>query len=68
MQEFSTEAWLKAQAEEFKSRALAKNTVRGYEADWTSFSGWCAERGYISLPADANTLAIYNIWWTARDL
>lgn len=61
VQEFSTEAWLKSQAEEFKSRALAKNTVRGYEADWASFSGWCAERGYLSLPADANTLTIYMV-------
>lgn len=61
VQEFSTEAWLKSQAEEFQSRALAKNTVRGYETDWSSFSGWCAERGYVSLAADANTLTIYMV-------
>ena len=61
VQEFSTEAWLKAQAEEFQSRALAKNTVRGYEADWTSFAGWCAERGYVSLPANAHTLTLYMV-------
>lgn len=39
--------------------ARAPNTVLGYATDWKYFAAWCAERGVASLPASAETVALY---------
>src|ERR1700693_6026116 len=46
-------------ASEFIQQSKAKNTIRAYRADWSHFEGWCKAHGQCSLPATANTLALY---------
>src|ERR1017187_6530716 len=46
-------------ASEFIHQSKAKNTIRAYRADWTHFEGWCIEHGQASLPATADTVALY---------
>ena len=46
------------------ARALAKQataaaTLRAYKADWTHFSRWCAEKGFIPVPAAPATVGAY---------
>lgn len=48
--------------------ARAANTVRGYRADWTDFTTWCAEHGHAPLPADPATLTGYLTALAARGL
>lgn len=35
------------------------NTGRAYAADWRDWEGWCAKRGFRSLPAAPETVALY---------
>jgi site-specific recombinase XerD len=46
-------------AKEYAEAAHAKNTRRGYASDWRSFTAWCATRAVPSLPATAQTVALY---------
>ena len=46
-------------ASEFIQQSKAKNTVRAYRADWTHFDSWCKAHGQASLPATADTVALY---------
>jgi integrase len=46
-------------ASEFLHQSKAANTVRAYRADWTHFEGWCKGHGQASLPATADTVALY---------
>ena len=46
-------------ASEFIHQSKAKNTIRAYRADWTHFEGWCKAHGQASLPATADTVALY---------
>jgi len=46
-------------AELYIGAARAPNTVRGYEADWRHFEGWCARHHAPSLPADPRIVALY---------
>lgn len=48
--------------------ARAANTVRGYRADWTDFTTWCAAAGYQPLPADPTTLTGYLTHLAGRGL
>jgi hypothetical protein len=46
------------------ARALAKQatapaTLRAYQADWTHFSRWCAEHGFIPVPAAPAIVGAY---------
>ena len=51
--------YLVKQAEAYIGAARAANTVRGYEADWRHFIGWCARHHAPSLPADPRLVALY---------
>jgi site-specific recombinase XerD len=46
-------------ANEFVNRSKAKNTVRAYQSDWCHFEVWCRAHGQASLPATAETVALY---------
>jgi integrase len=46
-------------ASEFVNQSKAKNTVRAYRADWSHFETWCQSHGQASLPASADTVALY---------
>src|ERR1035438_9356029 len=46
-------------ASEFIHQSKAANTVRAYRADWAHFEGWCKAHGQTSLPATAETVALY---------
>ena len=48
--------------------ARAANTVRGYRADWTDFTTWCATAGHQPLPADPATLTGYLTHLAGRGL
>jgi site-specific recombinase XerD len=44
---------------EYIRASKAENTLRGYQADWRDFSGWCESHGHCPLPASAETIAVY---------
>jgi site-specific recombinase XerD len=46
-------------ASEFMHQSKAKNTIRAYRADWEHFTAWCQSHGQSSLPAAADTVALY---------
>jgi integrase len=46
-------------ASEFSRQAKASNTIRAYRADWSHFTDWCKAHGQASLPATAETVALY---------
>jgi site-specific recombinase XerD len=50
---------LAEQARAYVAAAKAKNTLRGYDADWRDFSAWCAQHGRSALPAEPKTVALY---------
>jgi site-specific recombinase XerD len=47
------------QARDYAAAARAKNTIRAYRADWADFTSWCDQLGLHSLPATADTVALY---------
>jgi integrase len=57
--EISTLRRIADQASEFVNQSKARNTVRAYQADWSHFESWCREHGQVSLPALAETVALY---------
>lgn len=50
---------LRGQARDFMAQAKAPNTIRAYRNDWRQFTAWCEQHGCPSLPATAETVAIY---------
>src|SRR5450759_4949087 len=46
-------------APEFIQQSKSKNTIRAYRADWDHFTAWCQSHGQLSLPASADTVALY---------
>ena len=50
---------LEARAQELEQHARAKNTRRGYAADWNHFAAWCAATGREALPATSATVRLY---------
>lgn len=47
------------QAREFAGQAKAGNTLRAYRSDWRHFHTWCEGQGLASMPASAETVALY---------
>lgn len=43
----------------YVANARAANTLRGYRADWRSWSDWCAQQRYTPLPAEPVAVARY---------
>ncbi len=54
-------ARLKARAAELAGQATAQATVRAYDADWRSFSGFCGAAGRQALPASPDTIMLYAV-------
>jgi integrase len=50
---------LQRQAEEFVRAAKAPATLRAYRSDWNHFTRWCEQHTMGSLPASAETVALY---------
>lgn len=50
--------WLE-KAKEFADNAIAKNTKRGYQADFKEFLKWCESEGEQGLPATVDTILAY---------
>jgi integrase len=46
-------------AEALAGKSASPATLRAYKADWTHFAGWCAEKGFIPVPADPRTVGAY---------
>lgn len=46
-------------AQALARKAAAPATLRAYKADWTHFSRWCAERGFIPVPAEPRIVGAY---------
>jgi site-specific recombinase XerD len=46
-------------ASEFINQSKSRNTIRAYRADWDHFTAWCNSHGQSSLPATAETVALY---------
>lgn len=50
-----------AELREFLAAALAENTRRAYQRDWTDFCAWCLHEGVRHLPAAPESLARYLV-------
>ncbi|MGE5508949.1 MAG: site-specific integrase, partial [Chitinophagales bacterium] len=50
---------LAEQAQEYLQSAKAENTIKAYRSDWQDFTAWCQTQGVPSLPASAETVALY---------
>ena len=48
-----------AAAQVLAKKAAAANTVRAYKADWTHFAHWCANHGFVPVPAAPATVGAY---------
>jgi integrase len=48
-----------AAAQALAKQATAPATLRAYKADWTHFARWCAEHGFIPVPAAPATVGAY---------
>jgi integrase len=48
-----------AAAQALAKQAAAPATLRAYKADWTHFARWCAEHGFIPVPAAPATVGAY---------
>lgn len=46
-------------AAEYIRCARAENTLKAYRSDWRDFATWCGQHGRESLPASADTVALY---------
>jgi site-specific recombinase XerD len=47
------------EVKELLTESIAKNTRRGYRADWDHFEKWCSATGKIPMPATPETIATY---------
>ncbi|HCK80972.1 MAG TPA: integrase [Candidatus Competibacteraceae bacterium] len=52
-------AQLAESARDYADAGMAANTRRAYAGDWRDFDGWCADMSVTSLPASAETVALY---------
>lgn len=50
---------LRREAAGHAMNARAANTRRAYDSDWRSFTSWCDERGFTSLPAHPEVIVSY---------
>src|SRR5208337_5411347 len=51
-----------AQAQTLARRAAAPATLRAYKADWTHYAAWCAQAGFVPVPAAPATPRISPAW------
>jgi integrase len=48
-----------AAAQLLARQATAPATLRAYKADWTHFSSWCAQAGFVPVPAEPAVVGAY---------
>src|SRR5208337_1357227 len=48
-----------AQAQALARRAATPATLRAYKADWTHYAAWCAQAGFVPVPAAPATVGAY---------
>src|SRR5271157_5454751 len=48
-----------AQAQALARRATAPATLRAYKADWAHYAAWCAQAGFVPVPAAPATVGAY---------
>lgn len=48
-----------ATADGFSRKATAAATLRAYRADWAHFAAWCADHGFVAVPAAPDTVGAY---------
>src|SRR5271165_2130792 len=48
-----------AQAQALARRAAAPATLRAYKADWAHYASWCAQAGFVPVPAAPATVGAY---------
>ena len=48
-----------AAAQALAKQATAPATLRAYKADWTHFARWCADHGFVPVPAAPATVGAY---------
>lgn len=48
-----------AQAQDYARKSSAPATLRAYKADWTHYAAWCAEAGFVPVPAAPATVGAY---------
>ena len=48
-----------AAAQALARKATAAATLRAYKADWTHYAAWCADHGFIAVPAAPATVGAY---------
>jgi len=46
-------------AQALARKAAAPATLRAYKADWTHYAAWCAEHGFVPVPAVPATVGAY---------
>ncbi len=46
-------------AQALARKAAAPATLRAYKADWTHYAAWCAEHGFVPVPAAPATVGAY---------
>lgn len=44
---------------DYLAGSMAANTIRAYRMDWQHFVAWCAARGFATLPAQPEVVALY---------
>ena len=48
-----------AAAQALARKAAAPATLRAYKADWTHYAAWCAQAGFVPVPAAPATVGAY---------
>src|SRR5271165_1685185 len=48
-----------AQAQALARRAAAPATLRAYKADWAHYASWCAQAGFVPVPAAPAIVGAY---------
>ena len=48
-----------AEAAALAKKASAPATLRAYKSDWTHYAAWCAQMGFVPVPAEPATVGAY---------
>jgi len=46
-------------AQALAQHAASRATLRAYKSDWAHFAAWCAEKGFVPVPAEPKTVGAY---------